>query len=82
MYSLELEEDVNLTLAASGWTYRNLFVLADHRTESLWYHLDGTSALTCISGEYADRTLPELFSAKTPWRSWVSEHPTSRFWDR
>lgn len=77
MYSRELDGEV-LTLAASGWTYENTFVLYDHETESLWYHLEGTDGLTCISGFYADRTLPEYFAMVTRWNRWVKQYPTSK----
>ena len=30
-----------MTFSASGWTYRNPFVLYDYETESMWYHLPG-----------------------------------------
>ncbi len=70
-----------LTIAASGWTYRNTFVLYDHETESLWYHLEETNGLTCIAGEHADRFLPERTSTKTRWSDWVSENPRTLIWN-
>lgn len=70
-----------LTLSASGWTYRRTFVLYDYETESMWYHLQGTHSLTCISGTYADRELIELESSKTRWNTWKSGHPTTGFLD-
>ncbi len=72
MYSREIDGEV-LTLAASGWTYRNTFVLYDHQTESLWYHI-GEEGLTCIAGFYADRQLPEITSQVTRWKRWKAEH--------
>ena len=36
MYSREIDGKV-LTLAFSGWTYNNLFILYDYETESMWY---------------------------------------------
>ena len=80
MYSRELDGQT-LTLAASGWTYRYTFVLYDHQTESLWYHLEGTQGLTCIAGAYQDRFLPESTSAKARWSTWVAEHPGTKYWD-
>ena len=59
MYSRELDGK-ELTLRASGWTYKNTFVLYDRQTESLWYHLEGTDGLTCINGFYQDRTLGRI----------------------
>jgi len=79
VYSRELDGDT-LTFAASGWTYNFTFVLADHQTESLWYHLEGTEGLTCISGFYADRFLPEAGAVLTRWNNWFSEHPETKYW--
>ena len=78
MYSREIDGEI-LTLSASGWTYSWTFVLFDYETESLWYHLNGDDGLTCISGAYADRKLPELKSSLTRWRSWYEEYPGSGF---
>jgi hypothetical protein len=70
-----------LTIAASGWTYDegeyNLFVLQDYETGSLWYHLAGTKALTCIAGPHEGRTLAELGSAYQPWNRWKRSHPNT-----
>ena len=77
MYSRELDGEI-LTLSASGWTYDRLFVLFDYETESLWYHLPGTAALTCIAGKYEGRTLPELSSRYQNWNVWVGNHPASK----
>ena len=74
MYSRELDGQI-LTLSASGWTYRNTFVLFDYETESLWYHLEGTDGLTGIGGEYADRRLEEFPSTLTRWNEWKKAHP-------
>ena len=74
MYSRVIEGEV-LTLSASGWTYRNTFVLFDYETESLWYHLPGSRGLTCISGFYADKKLEEFESVHTRWDRWLAQHP-------
>jgi len=78
VYSREIDGEI-LTLSASGWTYRNTFVLFDYETESLWYHLEGKDGLTCISGTYADRELEELPSTLTRWNSWVNSNPQSKY---
>ncbi len=78
MYSREIDGEV-LTLSASGWTYNNTFVLYDYETESLWYHLQGTDGLTCISGFYADRKLEEFSSVLMRWNDWVDLNPDSKF---
>lgn len=80
MYSREIDGRV-LTLAASGWTYKFTFVLYDHETESLWYHLEGTEGLTCIAGVWQDRVLAEKTSTKTRWSTWFADHPGTRFWN-
>ncbi len=77
MYSREIDGRV-LTLSASGWTYLDTFVLYDYETESLWYHLENTDGLTCISGEYQDRQLIEYTSTFTRWKRWVRDHPTTK----
>ncbi len=78
MYSRELDGDI-LTLASSGWTYRNTFVLYDLETESLWYHLEGDDGLTCISGTYADKKLPEFMATFTRWNRWRNMNPDTKF---
>ena len=77
MYSREIDGKI-LTLSASGWTYRNTFVLFDYETESMWYHLRGDDALTGINGAYVDRRLPELASIFTRWDSWKAKFPDSK----
>jgi hypothetical protein len=77
VYSREID-DQTLTLAASGWTYRDTFVLYDHETESMWYHLEGTDGLTCISGQFADRKLDEFTSFFIRWNAWKSSHPDTK----
>ncbi len=47
----------------------------------MWYHLNGTEELTCISGFYQDRTLPELPSTLTRWNNWLSQFPETFFLD-
>ena len=78
VYSRSLDEKV-LTLAASGWVFERLFVLCDLETESLWYDLPDSEGLTCVSGEYEGRVLPEVESRLMPWNQWRSAHPASTF---
>jgi len=77
VYSREIDGDV-LTISSSGWTYDRLFVLYDYETESIWYHLPDTNALTCIAGKYEGRELPELISVVKPWNHWRSSHPNTK----
>ncbi len=78
MYSREIDGQV-LILSASGWTYRNTFVLYDHETESIWYHLEGEDELTCISGHWQDRKLPEMGATTTRWSNWKKDHSETKF---
>ena len=80
MYSREIDGTV-LTLSASGWTYRNTFVLYDYETESMWYRLPGDNGLTGISGVYKDRKLEELESTHLRWNEWIDDHPNSGYLD-
>jgi hypothetical protein len=80
VYSREIDGEI-LTLSASGWTYRNTFVLFDYETDSMWYHLSGTDGLTCISGTYADRKLEEFPSTLTRWNSWRQANPQTKYLD-
>lgn len=80
VYSRVIDGEV-LTFAASGWTYDDTFVLYDHQTESLWYHLSGEESMTCVDGVYKDRKLPELTSALTRWNNWLEDFPATKFLD-
>jgi hypothetical protein len=68
-----------LTLSPSGWTYDDTFLIYDYESESLWYHLPGTSGLTCINGYYADRKLAELASTQLRWAEWKRDNPESLY---
>jgi len=62
-------------LAPSGWTYKNVFVLTDRETGTLWYPY--RKGLKGIQGIYFGRWLPKLDSEDTEWRDWKKEHPDS-----
>ena len=74
MYGREIEGRT-LTIAPSGWTYENVFVLYDKETGSLWY--PDRRGLTSIQGELFGRRLPKLSSEDTSWGAWVADHPDS-----
>lgn len=78
VYSREIDGQV-LTLGASGWTYKSTFVLWDRETESMWYHLEGEHALTCISGPLHDNKLPEFGSVVGRWSFWHENYPDTEF---
>jgi len=66
-----------LTLGASGWTYRNTFVLFDRETDSLWYPFDD-EGLRGISGPLADRLLPAWPSFDGTWARFRDDHEAAR----
>jgi hypothetical protein len=69
-------ESATLTLALSGWTYRNTFVLYDKESGSFWYpYRDG---LRGIQGKYFGSVLPKIDSEDTRWGRWVAKHPDSK----
>ncbi|HHE74728.1 MAG TPA: DUF3179 domain-containing protein [Desulfobacteraceae bacterium] len=65
-----------LTLAPSGWTYKNTFVLYDKETETLWYPY--SKGLRGIQGMYFNQWLPKVSSKDTRWDKWQKNHPDSR----
>ena len=77
MYSREIDGKP-LTLAASGWTYDDTFVLCDSETGTLWYPLPGVSGLTGISGPHRDQVLKELRSVRTSWSAWRRRFPETK----
>jgi hypothetical protein len=66
----------NLTLAPSGWTYNDTFILYDKETGSLWYPKE--KGLMGIQGPYFNRFLPEITSEDTNLGQWVEKHPQTR----
>jgi len=74
VYSREIDGR-KLTLAPSGWTYKNTFVLYDKETGTLWYPY--RKGLMGIQGVYFKRWLPKIPSDDTLWRKWRKRHPGS-----
>jgi hypothetical protein len=75
VYSREIDGK-QLTLAPSGWTYKNTFVLYDKETGTLWYPYK--KGLMGIQGVYFKRWLQKVPSEDTRWKSWKKRHPDSR----
>ncbi|GAB6193152.1 hypothetical protein JCM39068_29010 [Desulfocastanea catecholica] len=75
MYSRTLNGR-DLTLAPSGWTYKNTFVLYDKETKSLWYPYK--KGFRGICGHYFNQYLPMLESEDSNWRKWMNKHPGSK----
>jgi hypothetical protein len=65
-----------LTLAPSGWTYDDTFVLADRETGTLWYPY--SKGLKGIQGPYFNRWLPKIASDDIRWKKWKKKHPDSK----
>jgi len=63
-----------LTLAPSGWTYKNTFVLYDRETGTLWYPYK--KGLMGIQGLFK-KWLPKIASKDTRWKKWHKEYPDS-----
>jgi len=74
VYSREIDGQ-QLTLAPSGWTYRNTFVIYDRESETLWYPFE--DGLMGIQGKYFKRWLKKVPSEDTYWRKWKKDYPES-----
>ncbi len=62
----------------SGYVYKDVFLLYDRRTESLWYPLDDTM-WTAISGPRQGETIPfEAKPAVMTLGEWRQMHPDTR----
>jgi hypothetical protein len=74
-----------LTLAASGWTWQNTFVLWDHETESIWFGGAGQLGwdhLVCVEGPLQDRRLSIIPHQRTFWRTWYRAEPETKIMRR
>lgn len=59
----------------SGYVYKNVFLIFDRKTESLWYPLDHTK-WTAISGPRKGETLPFVSEPDLiPLGVWRKQHP-------
>lgn len=74
MYSRAIDGR-QLTLAPSGWTYENTFVLYDKESGTLWYPYK--KGLMGIQGVYFERWLLKIPSEDTKWKDWKKKHPDS-----
>lgn len=74
MYSRRINGKT-LTLAPSGWTYNDVFVITDRETGSLWY--PKRNGLKSIQGAYFGQKLPKIDSEDTVWGDWKMEYPGS-----
>ena len=66
------------SFGVSGYVYKNVFLLYDRRTDSLWYPLDDTM-WTAISGPRKGETIPfEAKPAVVTLGEWRAKHPDTR----
>jgi hypothetical protein len=62
----------------SGYVYKDVFLIFDRKTESLWYPLD-ESGWTAIGGPRKGETIPFLSKpAPVALGEWRKEHPDTR----
>jgi hypothetical protein len=70
-----------LTIAASGWTWHQIFVLQDYESGSLWFaglsFPGGRSYLLCVAGPHQGRYLFTEISTRINWKSWALGNPES-----
>ena len=77
MYRRSLDE-MTLTIAVSGWTWRDTFVLYDRETFSLWFGGAGpvgNGQLTCVAGPLEGAILPTREHYRAIWRSQIAADP-------
>jgi hypothetical protein len=74
VYDRSLDGEV-VSLGSSGYCYKEVFVLYDRRTDSLWYPQD--DGLTAITGPLVGKRLPLLSvqAEETTWGEWRRRHP-------
>ena len=72
VYARELEGQ-EFTFGVSGKLIRNVLVMYDRETESLWSQLLGEA----VEGELQGSTLEFLPSWHTTWRQWKEMHPNT-----
>ena len=65
----------SVSLGTSGYCYRDMFVLYDRSTDSLWHPRD--AGLEAITGKLAGKILPLLNvqASETTWGEWLRRHP-------
>jgi hypothetical protein len=81
VYSRNLNGQI-LTMAASGWTWHDKFVLQDLETGSLWWTgvgIEGSDIMLCISGPLQNERTAKLESFRGYWHGWVTQHPETKY---
>jgi len=75
VYSRKIDNKT-LTLVASGWTYKHIFVLFDKETGTLWYPYK--EGLMGIQGAYFKKWLQKITADDTTWEEWNKKHPDTK----
>ncbi len=66
-----------ISFGSSGYCYKNMFILYDRRTDSLWYPL--RAGLTAISGPRAGTVLKRIHvPQEMSWDQWRALHPETQ----
>ena len=81
MYSRNLNGQI-MTMAASGWTWHDKFVMQDLETGSLWWTgvgLEGNDTMLCLSGPRQNNRTEKIESYRGSWHGWVAGHPHSKY---
>jgi hypothetical protein len=81
VYNRTLDGEV-LTIAASGWTWHQIFVLQDYETGSLWFpglsFPGGRSFLLCVAGPNQGRILEAVIGwHRVFWKNWYGVYPST-----
>lgn len=66
-----------LDVGASGWTYKDVFVLYDRQTASLWYPYPEDGGLRAIAGPLEGRVLKAQRGELSSWTVWSRDHPAT-----
>lgn len=62
----------------SGYVYKNVFIIFDRRTQSLWYPLD-KKGWTAVSGPRRGEQIPFIEEAPVvPLGEWRKKHPGTK----
>lgn len=72
MYARKVGEQT-LTLGVSGNLWKDVLVLYDRETDSLWTQLSGDA----IDGPLAGKSLQEIPSEMSTWAEWKARHPNT-----
>ncbi|MCP4247488.1 MAG: DUF3179 domain-containing protein [bacterium] len=75
VHGREIEGQVD-EFGVSGYVHKNVFLIFDRRTESLWYPLDDEK-WTAISGPRQGETIPFIEEPVLSLGEWRAKHPNT-----